>query len=203
MSQSPILIEMPMPIRTPRLLLRNTLPGDGPEINRAIRDSFNELTKWMLWAKEIPTVEESEIFARQSHAKWHLREDITLPIFDSAGKIQMGATGLHRMNWSIPSFEIGYWVRSPYAGQGYITEAVNALTRYAFDVLHAKRIEIRCDADNTKSAKIPERLGFQLDGRLPNSDLKCHDEGVRDTLIFSRISLEGLPELKVVWGRAC
>jgi ribosomal-protein-alanine N-acetyltransferase len=196
----PIFLEMPVPIRTPRLLIRHTKPGDGPEINRAIRDSFNDLTKWMPWAEKMPTPEDSEMFARQSYAKWHLREDFTLPIFDCSGKTQFGGTGLHRMNWSIPCFEIGYWVRSTETGKGYITEAVNAVTRYAFQILHAKRIEIRCDADNIKSAKIPERLGYQLEGRLQKSDLKCHNQGVRDTLVFSRTNLDDLPKLEVSWG---
>jgi RimJ/RimL family protein N-acetyltransferase len=197
---NPILLEMPVPIRTPRLLIRHTMPGDGPEINRAIRDSFDDLTKWMPWAEKIPTLEESEAFARQSYAKWHLREDFTLPIFDHSGKTQLGATGLHRMNWPVPFFEIGYWARSTEAGKGYIMEAVNAVTRYAFQILRANRIEIRCDADNTKSARIPERLGYQLEGKLRQNDLKCHNQGVRDTLVYSRTNMDDLPELEVSWG---
>ena len=40
---NPILVDLPMPIRTPRLLLRNPLPGDGPELNRTI--SLEELAR--------------------------------------------------------------------------------------------------------------------------------------------------------------
>lgn len=197
---NPILFDLPVPIKTSRLLIRHSLPGDGPEVNRAIRDSFNELTQWMPWAETMPSVEVSETFARQSFAKWQLREDLTLPIFDWTGKTQLGATGLHRMNWNIPFFEIGYWVRSSESGKGYITEAVNAVTRYAFQVLKAKRVEIRCDADNIKSTKIAERLGYQLEGRLHQNEMKCHDQGMRDTLIYSRITLDGIPSLDVTWG---
>src|SRR4051812_7188759 len=102
----PILLDLPMPIRTPRLLLRPLAAGDGAEMNRAIVESFADLTQWMPWAEKMPSVAESETFSRQSHAKWLLREDVTLPIFDVTGKRQIGATGLHRMNWSIPFFEI-------------------------------------------------------------------------------------------------
>lgn len=191
-----------MPIRTPRLLIRNFLPGDGPEVNQAILESFTELTEWMPWAKERPTVDESEAICRESYSKWILRTDLTLAIFDPSGKRQLGETGLHRMNWEIPSFEIGYWVRTSAAKQGYISEAVNAVTRYAFTVLHAKRVEIRCDADNLRSSKIPEKLGFQLEGKLRQDRLKCHNRGLGDSLIFARINLEGLPHLEVSWGES-
>ncbi len=200
--KNPVLLDLPMPIRTSRLLIRHPFAGDGPEVNRAIKDSFNDLTQWMPWAETMPTIQDSETFVRQSYGKWLLREDLTLPIFDLSGKTQLGATGLHRMNWDIPSFEIGYWVRSPESGKGYITEAVNAVTRYAFEVLQAKRVEIRCDADNSKSAKIPKRLGYQLEGKLLKNEFKCHNQGPRDTLVYSRVNLDGMPKLDVTWGIA-
>jgi RimJ/RimL family protein N-acetyltransferase len=40
---------------------------------------------------------------------------------------------------------------------------VNMLTQHAFSMLDAKRIEIRCDPENTKSAAIPKRFsGLRL-----------------------------------------
>lgn len=35
------------------------------------------------------------------------------------------------MNWDLPSFEIGYWLRRSYQKFGLMTEAIHALTRYA------------------------------------------------------------------------
>ncbi len=195
-----ILIDLPTPIRTPRLLIRHYIPGDGSETNQAVRDSFSELTQWMPWADVMPSPQDSEAFVRECHANWFLREDFTLPIFDSSGKRQLGSTGLHRINWSVPCFEIGYWGRSTEHGKGYITEAVNAVTHYAFKVLQAKRVEIRCDADNVKSSKLAERLGYHFEGRLRQNELKCHNEGVRDTLVYSRISLDDIPNVAVTWG---
>ncbi len=42
----------------------------------------------------------------------------------------------------VPSFEIGYWAHSAYTGRGYITEAVIGLRDFAFDILHAHRLQI-------------------------------------------------------------
>jgi ribosomal-protein-alanine N-acetyltransferase len=85
-------------------------------------------------------------------------------------------------------------------GKGFITEAVNAVTRYAFQVLGARRVEIRCDSENTKSANVPHRLGYELEGKFRNDNLKCHNKGTRDTLVFSRVDLNELPPLDVEWG---
>jgi RimJ/RimL family protein N-acetyltransferase len=195
----PVLIELPMPIRTPRLLIRNPKPGDGIELSSTIQDSFNELNAWMPWADKVPTAEEAEINVRQAYSQWILREDLRLPIFDPTGKTMLGSTGLHRMNWQVPAFEIGFWARSTQTGKGFITEAVNAVTRYAFNHLKAKRVEIRCDSENGRSKKIIDSLGFSLEGTLHSDALKPGQQGIRDTLVFARLNLDGLPDLEVSW----
>jgi hypothetical protein len=45
-------------------------------------------------------------------------------------------------------------------------------------------------------------LGFGFEGRLLNNSLKCHDQGPCDTLVFSKIHADGLPELHVSWGKS-
>ena len=47
----PILIDMPMPIFTPRLLLRPSKEGDGRCLAQAKRESWPELGKWLPFAE--------------------------------------------------------------------------------------------------------------------------------------------------------
>ena len=56
----PILYDFPMPISTPRLLLRPPQLGDGIVVNKAILESFETLKKFMPWGREKPSVEDSE-----------------------------------------------------------------------------------------------------------------------------------------------
>jgi RimJ/RimL family protein N-acetyltransferase len=57
----------------------------------------------------------------------------------------------------------------------------------AFEVDGVQAVEIHCDAENTRSAAIPRKLGFTLDAtRLRD---RC-PEGLRTTLIFSLLALE-------------
>ena len=88
--------------------------------------------------------------------------------------------------WKVPSFEIGYWCRKSYQGQGYVTETVNALTDFAFTHLNAKRVFIRCDVDNHASANVARRAGFELEGTFRH-DARKHDGSLSSTYYFSQI----------------
>ncbi|HDR7866350.1 TPA: GNAT family N-acetyltransferase, partial [Bacillus cytotoxicus] len=99
----------------------------------------------------------------------------------------VASTGLHRIKWEIPQFEIGYWIDTRFSGKGYMTEAVKGIIDYAFSELKANRLEIRCDPTNRKSRAIPEKLGFKLEGILENSSVAVDGNGLRDTCVFAMI----------------
>lgn len=97
-----------------------------------------------------------------------------------------GSSGLHRIGWSVPRVEIGYWRRTSFAGHGYITEAVRGITAFAFDSLGAGRVEIRCDPLYHRSVRVAERAGFRLEGGLRNFE-RSPGGGLRNTLIFAML----------------
>jgi ribosomal-protein-serine acetyltransferase len=114
------------------------------------------------------------------------REDLRLLIFLKDTNQFVGSSGLHNPNWDVPKFEIGYWIATRYSGSGYMTEAVQGITNYAFSELKARRLEIRCDTQNLKSKAIPERLGYSLEGTLRNDDVSVGGSSLRDTCIYAK-----------------
>lgn len=64
------------------------------------------------------------------------------------------------------SAQVGYWIGQPYAGQGLMTEAVMALSRFAFGELKLHRIEAACIPKNIRSIRVLEKAGFQREGLL-------------------------------------
>lgn len=185
---NPIIRDFPHSFETERLTIRCPLPGDGPELNAAVLESWDSLRQWMPWAGgDQPTVEESEANVRQAHAKFLTREDMRLSLFLKGTDTMVGSSGLHRMNWSVPSFEIGYWVRKRFERQGYITEAVDGIVDFAIREFGARRIEIRCDSRNHRSAAIPRRLNFELEGILRNEDRHHLTGDLRDTMVFAKV----------------
>lgn len=187
MDEPPILRDFPHSFETARLTIRRPEPGDGAEVNAAIRETWADLHEWMPWATRRPTPEESEQFVRKAHTKFVEREDLLFLIFEKDSRELVGGSGLHRIDWRVPSFDIGYWCRDRFQGRGYATEAAGGLADFAVRELGARRLVITCDAENVRSAAIPRRIGFSHEATLKN-DRRHHLSGeLRDTLVFSRV----------------
>ncbi len=191
--KDPILIDFPYSFETERLIIRGPLPGDGRAVHEAVVQSQAELRPWMPWAVDLPDEVWYEKRVRDGQLKYLSREDLWMMLILKENNEIVGGSGLHRINWSVPKFEIGYWVRTPYSGQGLITEAVKGITTFAFDVLGAKRVEIRCDALNVKSAAVARRAGFELEATLHHDDRNHLTNALRDTLVFAKIQ-------NISWG---
>lgn len=181
----PILRDFPEQFETERLLIRAPQFGDGAEVNAAICESFHNLRPWMPWAQTMPTLEESEEHVREGRAKFLARTDLLLHLYLKGTNTLVGSSGLHRIHWEVPKFEIGYWVRQRFEGQGYIREAVAGITQFAFETLGARRVEIRMDDRNVRSRRVAERLGFTLEGVLRH-DLRAVDGELRDTRVYAK-----------------
>lgn len=182
---NPILLDFPYSFETERMTIRGPLPGDAARVREAVIESQDALKPWMPWAVDIPSEHDYEIRVREGQLKFLAREDLWLLLLMKGTQTLIGASGMHRIDWNVPKFEIGYWVRSSYAGQGYITEAVNAISDFAFNALGARRLEIRCDVNNTRSAAVARRAGYTLEGTFHN-DARDHFGHLRDTYIFAR-----------------
>lgn len=182
----PALIHVPEQLESERLVIRAPRPGDGAELNAAIRESFEDLSRWMPWADHVPDVAETEANVRLAHERYRANTDFRLHLFLKGTGTLIGSSGLHKIDWSVPKFEIGYWVRSSYSREGYITEAVNAIAEFAFRELGAHRVGICMDSLNTRSRMVAERAGFEYEGTLRNDDRQA-DGQLRDTLVYSKI----------------
>lgn len=184
MSQFPEMLE------SERLLIRVARPGDGLVFNQAICDSHAELAPWLGWVSPPPSVEQSEFACRRAYARFLLNEDLMVFFFlkkDGGEAELVGGSGLHNPNWSLPSFEVGYWGRTRFAGQGYITEGVRCLSEYALTHLHAARVFLTTDEKNHASWRLAERAGFQLEGVLRNERFNLAGQ-LRNTKVYSRLS---------------
>ncbi|WP_285766294.1 GNAT family N-acetyltransferase [Peribacillus sp. SI8-4] len=181
-----ILMDFPEKIETPRLYLRPCQPGDGLDVYEAIIHSELELKQWLPFAHQEASAEISERNVLKSFADFILKEDIRLLIYRKEDDQFIGSTGLHRINWDIPKFEIGYWIDTRYSKKGYITEAIEKLTKFAFYHYGAKRVEIRCDPDNTASKRIPEKLGYTFEGILQNDSLSADGKELRSTSVYAK-----------------
>lgn len=185
-------LTVPAEIVTPRLRLRRPDPADAEALVAAVNASLPELRAWMTWAQAPMTLEASRENLTGAAERFDSRENLRYHVWNADGTELVGSSGYHALDWRLPKGEIGYWIATAHAGQGYAREVTQALTDLALTDraaggLGLRRLEIRCDPANGRSARIPPALGYALDARLVNDDVTADGSGVRDTLIFSRV----------------
>jgi ribosomal-protein-serine acetyltransferase len=188
----PIMTNFPMPIVTPRLILRKPIMGyvDAHEYAKAVAESIDDLKPWLPWAQYSPTVNQAETYIQECYSNWITKDNnnigLVLFIIDRKTSVFLGHMVMWNIIWEVPKLDIGFWVRSSHAQKGYITEATNALTRYCFSQLGVRRVEIHCDIKNKRSQLVPQRLGFKIVA-----------DDMSTEIVFFRIDLNGLPDLDV------
>jgi RimJ/RimL family protein N-acetyltransferase len=179
-------VQLPEELGGERIVLRPYRLDDAPAVFEAVDQSRTRLRLWMEWVDGHAALSDSEDYCRRVSVNWENRSDFALGIWHKETGRFLGGTGFHNTDWSVPSFEIGYWIREGDEGKGYVEDAVRLQVRFAFDVLGAERLVLTCDPENARSRRIPEAIGFVLEGRLRN-DMRPPDGKLRDTLVFALI----------------
>ncbi|MBK7974756.1 MAG: GNAT family N-acetyltransferase [Deltaproteobacteria bacterium] len=184
----PIRLELPNAIETERLHLRPPRAGDGAALHEAIVESLTEMRRFLAslpWVAGEQRAEVSEAWCRDAHANFQARKDLPFLLFEKRSDQLLGATGLHRPVWSTRRVEVGYWCRTSRHREGFMTEAVEAVSRYALTHTHAVRIELLTDEENLPSRKVAERCGFVLEGILRH-ERRAPDGTLRNTCMYAR-----------------
>ena len=166
-----------------RVVVRQYVDEDAQALFDAVDESRVALKQWMPWVDSVRSVDDRLDYIRKCQAQFLAPQaDLVYGMFDLSGRF-LGGTGLHRINWNTPSFEIGYWLRLSAHGQGFVTQAIQLLTVACFETLGGARVEIKCDVANEKSANVPKRLGFHQEAML-----RCERRNfagvLSDTLVF-------------------
>jgi len=83
------------------------------------------------------------------------------------------------------SAEIGYWLGEPFWGRGLATDAVRAVTDYAFRTFDICRLEAGVFDWNPASARVLEKAGYTLEGRARQAVTKDGRRG--DRLLYALV----------------
>ena len=74
--------------------------------------------------------------------------------------------------WGEGAVELGYWITEEYWGRGYATEASKAVLKRAFSEYEITAVYASYRADNPKSGRVLEKLGFKYYADLTNVNYK-------------------------------
>lgn len=159
---------IPREIRTDRLLLRPWSRDDAAELQPILVRDVPHLKPWIPAAVAEPaSVPELAIRLAGFAADFVAERAWRFALWDAAANELLGEVDLFPRNAServaladADRAEVGYWLRSDRTGHGLATEAVEAIIGAAAELPRFTQIEIRCDAQNVRSAALPARLGF-------------------------------------------
>jgi ribosomal-protein-alanine N-acetyltransferase len=148
-------------MRTARLILRPLEISDSS----AFLSIFSDAETMLYWSKEpISTIEEAESLIQQD-IKWSASDNcICLGVALAESNLIIGKVTLFQLDRQNRRAEIGYVMDRRHWGKGYMTEAMEWLLDYAFDVLKLHRIEADTDPDNIPSLALLEKFGFSREG---------------------------------------
>ncbi len=155
-------------VRTERLGLRRFTTADA-EAFAAYR-SMPEVARYQSWDAPVSLTDALELvedFAQGDPATpgWFQYA------IDLDG-VLIGDLGVN-LHDNLRQAELGFTLSPAYQGNGYATEAVRALLDHLFIEWNLHRVSAECDARNTASARLLERVGFRREGlRRSNSWFK-------------------------------
>ena len=89
------------------------------------------------------------------------------------------------------SRELGYWYGRPFWGQGYATEAAQAVVEHAFDVLGATALTSGFYVDNPASGRVLEKLGFKQTGTAERNCLSRGCTVIATEMLLTREAFAG------------
>jgi RimJ/RimL family protein N-acetyltransferase len=162
-----------MLIKTERLLLREFYSDDW----QAVHAYHNDPRYLRYYTIEAESEQEARRFvqgwvAQQAEAP---RLNFQLAIALPESGLLIGNVGL-RLRWlgghltGSPQADIGYEVHPDYWGNGYASEAAQAMLDYGFGELGLHRIWAQCNAENRASARVLIKIGMRLEGVLREHD---------------------------------
>ena len=159
---------LPTQLRGRRILLRPLVLADFDAWREVRQRSRDWLVKWE--PKPPPgqpdDTESKPAFNARCGARereWQLGTGYGFGIFvdgDLAGEINL--SGVQRGPFQ--NAYVGYWVDEAQAGNGYVPEALVAVSRFAFEDLRLHRLQIAIIPRNTASRRVVEKLELRNEG---------------------------------------
>ncbi len=162
----------PIPFRvfeTNRLTLRQLTDDDSQAIfELRTSESVNKYIQ-----RKVPAdMTEAIAFINRINAGINNGTALYWAIFLNSNPVLIGTVCLWNFADNNAIAELGYEMNSLYQGKGYMTEAVNCVTDYAFGNLGVTCLEAFTHRDNANSIKLLEKNGFALnEGKVDDDNL--------------------------------
>lgn len=174
------------PIRTRRLLLRPFTLDDLDAVHAYVSEP--DVVRYLYW--EMASDRDAAgraLAAKLGHGTLTEAGQSLVLAVEHEGTV-VGEVVLKWLDRQHRQGEIGFVINPAYQGRGYATEAAAAVLGLAFDGLGLHRVIGRCDARNTGSARVMERLGMRREAHFVHKELFKGEWG--DEFVYAMLASE-------------
>lgn len=162
-------------IETERLILRAWKTDDAPDMFAYAQSPI--VGPAAGWAPH------SSIDVTQDYLAQTIKDDDTWAIVLKDQNRVIGSVGLHTTGVDSVR-EVGYVMHPDFWGNGYMTEAVKAVLRFAFEELRLSSVRVKHYPDNVRSRNVIQNCGFRYDGTLRQASQRF-DGAILDSCVYS------------------
>jgi ribosomal-protein-serine acetyltransferase len=131
-------------------------------IFEAINRDREYLKVWLPFIEETKQVVQTEEFIKTIVTQSGKKKDEVFTIWYN--QEFAGLIGFKDTDWINHKTELGYWLIEKMQGKGIIIACMQKLIKIGFNKLGMNRIQVKVACGNEKSAAIPKRLRFKLEG---------------------------------------
>jgi [ribosomal protein S5]-alanine N-acetyltransferase len=170
-----------MELTTERLILREYQERDWPDV--LAYQSDPRYLRYYAWTARTPNAVQDFVQLFLANQREQPRTKFQLAIILKASHQLIGSCGIRMQSVDAYEADIGYELSPEHWGRGYATEAATAMVTFGFTDLRVHRIWSWCVADNVGSARVLQKLGMRLEGRL--RDKEYYKGRWWDTLMFA------------------
>jgi [ribosomal protein S5]-alanine N-acetyltransferase len=103
---------------------------------------------------------------------WREKSGCWWKIVDKESGLPVGACGINYYSAQHQKAEIGYWLLPTYWRKGIMPEVIPVMVRHLFATWQLHRLEAVIEDGNEASCKLSEKLGFRLEGKLRDAEIK-------------------------------
>lgn len=136
--------------------------ADAKNIFATIDSERDYLGKWLPFVEHTTKLKDTQLFIKSVLKVPKEQAEYVFTI--RKNDCFAGIIGFRSTDYFNKKTEIGYWLSEKYQKQGIVTDSVQCLCKFAFNMLNMNRIQIRCAVDNKPSNKVPQRLNFVFEG---------------------------------------
>lgn len=174
---------LPESLQTERYHVRRVRLADAEVIFEAYA-ADPEVTKYLTWPTH-SDVSETRLYVERVVQEWDSGVGYPAVIESLANPKRL--LGMIHPHLAGSRVSYGYVIRRDHWGQGCASEVLRALADHALANPDIYRAQAFCDVENVGSARVMEKAGMELEGKLRRYSLHPTEKAPRDCFMYARV----------------